>query len=238
MIATGKLTQRWFQSSELVVDDKADGTPVTQADQEAELFVRAQLSDFAPNDSVFGEEQQDTVGSSDRRWYVDPIDGTHGFTKGVPLYTNLLGLYDAVGPLLGVINLPAVGETVYAARGLGCFCNGERVRVSDVSYLSEGLITASGFGYWSQDLLLAVHSTGTKMRTWGDGYGYAMVATGRAEAMLDPVVSPWDLAPMPVILSEAGGRFSSFDGGSGIDFGTGLGSNGLVHDEILRVISK
>ncbi|MFV1990654.1 MAG: inositol monophosphatase [Acidimicrobiales bacterium] len=237
MVETGKLTLRWFGQAELEVDDKSDGTPVTEADLAAERFVRERLAVAAPADSVVGEEEDDTHGTSERRWYVDPIDGTHGFTKGVPLYANLLALYDSFGPVLGVINLPATSEVVYAGRGLGCFCNGELVSVSQTSALSEALVTASGYEYFPEELLGAVRRSGASMRTWGDGYGYAMVASGRADVMVDYGVSPWDLAPIPVILSEAGGRFSSWTGDPGIDSPTGLGSNGLLHDEVLALMA-
>jgi len=233
MVEVGKLTLKWFAHPDLKVEDKSDGTPVTEADRAAERLVRERLAARSPDDSVIGEEEQDTQGTSGRRWYVDPIDGTYGFTRGVPLYANLLALYDSFGPVLGVINLPGTSEVAYAGRGLGCFCNGEPIRVSQTSKLEGALVTASGYEYLPEDLLGAVHGSGAQMRTWGDGYGYAMVASGRADVMVDFGVSPWDLAPIPVILSEAGGRFSSWKGDPGIDSTTGLGTNGLLHDQLL-----
>ncbi len=236
MVRVGKLTQHWFNDPALEVTDKQDGTPVTQADRAAERLVREELAGYSPADTVLGEEEEDTLGTSGRRWYVDPIDGTQGFTRGVPLYANLLALYDARGPVLGVINLPATSEVVYAGRGTGCFCNGEPVRVSQRATLRGALITASGYEYFPEECLTAVRRSGAHLRTWGDGYGYAMVATGRAEIMVDSGVSPWDLAPIPVILSEAGGRFSSWSGAPGIESSSGLGTNGLLHAEMLRLL--
>ena len=234
----GRLTLEWFRSAELAVDDKHDGTPVTAADRAAERFVRERLADMHPDDTIVGEEEDDREGSSGRRWIVDPIDGTKAFTHGVPLYSTLLAFEDEHGPAIGVIELPALRETVYAGRGLGCFCNGERAQVSDRTRLRGSYLTTSGFDYWSEESLAAVRSSGMFMRTWGDGYGYALVATGRVEAMVDPVAAAWDVAAMPMIIGEAGGRFTDFDGSSRVDGGSGLATNGPLHAEVLELVRR
>jgi histidinol phosphatase-like enzyme (inositol monophosphatase family) len=233
----GDRTLQWFRTADLGIDRKGDGTPVTVADRDAERFLREQLVARWPDDAILGEEESDRAGTSGRVWIIDPIDGTKAFTQGVPLYSNLLALHDAHGPAIGVINLPALGETVYAARGLGCWCNGVDARVSTKAELTEAYVTASGFGAWPDAALLAMQREGTHLRTWGDGYGYALVATGRAEAMVDFVAAAWDLAPMPVIIEEAGGRFTTVEGSGGFDAGSGVASNGLVHDALLQALA-
>jgi histidinol-phosphatase len=229
----GELTLKHFRSVDLEVIAKGDGTPVTVADQGAERLIRERLGDRFPDDSVLGEEEADHHGTSGRRWIIDPIDGTKAFTHGVPLYTNLLALDDEHGPAVGVINVPAIGETVWAGRGLGCFCNGERVRVSATTALSGAWITTSGFDSWPTELFARVKAAGAHLRTWGDGYGYVLVATGRVDAMLDPGAALWDVAPMPVIMAEAGGRFSATTGDPRPDQGSGIGSNGSIHDALV-----
>jgi histidinol phosphatase-like enzyme (inositol monophosphatase family) len=232
----GQLTLRWFRTSGLAVDRKGDGTPVTAADRATERFVRERLAAAHPDDTILGEEEADRVGSSGRRWIVDPIDGTKAFTHGVPLYCTLLAFEDEHGPAIGVIDLPALGETVYAGRGLGCWCNDEPAHVSERDTIPGSYLTTSGYDYWPEDALTAARASGMVMRTWGDGYGYALVATGRAEAMADPVAATWDLAAMAVIVGEAGGRFTDYEGVARIDGGSGLATNGHVHDEVLAIV--
>jgi histidinol phosphatase-like enzyme (inositol monophosphatase family) len=236
--AAGERTLRWFRAEALDVDRKGDGTPVTAADRDAERFLREELAARFPHDAIHGEEEDDLAGTSGRTWIIDPIDGTKAFTQGVPLYCNLLALHDEHGPAIGVINLPALDETVYAGRGLGCWCNGARAQVSQKADLHEAYVMASGFGGWPDEAILALQRAGTHLRTWGDGYGYALVATGRAEAMVDFVAAPWDLAPMPVIIGEAGGTFTALDGVAAVDHGSGVATNGHVHDALLDALAS
>jgi len=231
----GELTLKWFRSIELSVDHKGDGTPVTAADKAAERFLREELEGRYPDDAIHGEEETDKPGTSGRRWIIDPIDGTKAFTKGVPLYCNLLALEDEYGLAVGVINLPGLTEVVYAGRGRGAFCNGAPARVSQVAYVDEAYLTTSGFGGWSPAALAATHDAGIHLRTWGDGFGYALVATGRVEAMVDQVASAWDVAPAAIILAEAGGRFTSMRGEQGFHHGSGLGTNAILHDDLLEL---
>ena len=133
----GEVTLGYFRSSGLAVEHKADGTPVTQADRQAERLIRSELEKRHPADGIVGEEEGVKLGESGRRWFVDPIDGTIAFTRGVGTYTNLLALEDEQGIAIGVINVPALGETVYAARGLGCYWNGAPAHVSDCDQLAE-----------------------------------------------------------------------------------------------------
>jgi histidinol-phosphatase len=233
----GEVTLRWFRNRDLAVDSKADGTPVTAADRAAERLVRERLTARFPDDGILGEEEPERGSASGRRWIVDPIDGTKAFTRGVPLYSTLLALDDEHGPALGVIVLPALDQVVCAGRGLGCWADGSSARVSTTPALAGAYVTSSSYSHWDDATLLAIKQAGCELRTWGDGYGYALVATGRVDAMVDPVVEVYDVAPMPVILSEAGGRFTSVAGASGAAGGSGVATNGIVHDDLLRLLN-
>jgi histidinol-phosphatase len=235
--AAGESTLRWFRARDLTVDAKADGTPVTAADRGAERLVRERLAEAFPDDGVLGEEEAETAGASGRRWIVDPIDGTKAFTRGVPLYSTLLALDDEQGPAIGVIVLPALGQAVYAGRGLGAWSDGEPARVSTTAAVDGAYVSSSSFSHWPDDDLLAVKHAGASLRTWGDGYGYALVATGRMDAMVDHTVELYDVAAMPVILSEAGGTFTSLSGAPGAWGGSGVATNGVIHDELLGLLS-
>ncbi len=234
--AAGERTLRWFRSSDLTVDHKGDGTPVTAADKDAERFLREQLAEAFPGDGVLGEEEAPTAGTTGRRWIIDPIDGTKAFTCGVPLYSTLLALEDEHGIAVGVVNLPALGETVWAGRGLGCWSERGPARVSDHGSLTGAYVMSSSFSHWAPGRVAALEAQGAVLRTWGDGYGYALVATGRVVAMVDPTVEPYDIGPMPVLLAEAGGRFTDLEGAATIEGGSGVASNGHVHDELLEVL--
>ncbi len=233
----GEFTLGHFRRADLQVDTKGDGTPVTVADRGAEAQLRAEIAELFPDDGIFGEEQAEKPGTSGRRWIIDPIDGTKAFTHGVPLYTNLLALEDAQGIAIGVINVPALGETVYAGRGLGAWCNDEAVHTDDTAQLTGSYLMTSGFAGWPGDTIDRLNAHGVHMRTWGDGYGYTLVATGRVQAMADSVAELYDLAPMPVIMAEAGGRFTDLIGRPGPAGGSGLASNGRIHDELLELLA-
>ncbi|MEO6318949.1 MAG: inositol monophosphatase family protein [Acidimicrobiales bacterium] len=232
----GERTLRWFRAADLEVERKGDGTPVTAADKDAERFLREQLADAFPGDAILGEEEAPTAGTTGRRWIIDPIDGTKAFTCGVPLYSNLLALEDEHGSAIGVVNLPALGETVWAGRGLGCWSEQGRARVSDHPTLRGGYVMSSSLSHWPPGRVAALEAAGAVLRTWGDGYGYALVATGRAAAMFDPTVEPYDVGPMPVLLAEAGGRFTDLAGATTIESGSGVASNGHIHDELLALL--
>lgn len=237
-VEAGASTLEWFQNAALSVEHKSDGSEVTAADLAAETLVRARLAERFPADGVVGEEHDDTEGTSGRRWVVDPIDGTKAFTKGVPLYSTLIALIDEHGPAVGVIHLPGLDETVAAGRGLGATFNGVPCRVSDHPTLDGAYATTSAMGYWPPADLQRLLDSGVEFRTWGDAYGYALVASGRAEAMIDPLANPWDVAPMAVIIPEAGGRFSNYDGVEQADSwerNSGVATNGLVHDDLLAL---
>ena len=233
--AAGELTQSYFRSADLEVIAKADGSPVTAADQGAEQLIRDAIAAEFPNDAIMGEEYGATEAGSGRQWVIDPIDGTKSFTAGVPLYSNLLAVIDDGVPVLGVLNLPAVGEMLSAVTGHGATCNGESIRVSNKASLEGAYVMTSSVRYWPEPFLEQVLEQGMILRTWGDAYGYAMVATGRAEAMIDPRANLWDVAPIGVILTEAGGAFTDLLGNDQVTAGNGIGTNGILHDAFRTV---
>lgn len=239
----GELTQRWFRTDDLVIHQKGDGSPVTEADRAAERLIREHLAAEHPDDGVLGEEEGEHAGTTGRRWVVDPIDGTKAFSHGVPTYSNLIAVEDEHGPVIGVINLPGLGETVYAGRGLGCWAvdhhqsdDAHPAHVSSAERLKGAYLTTSGYDYWPRPWLDGVLGAGMQLRTWGDGWGYALVATGRVDAMVDPVAASWDLAPVPVIVGEAGGHFSGHTGEPHAHTGSGVASNGLLHESLRSVL--
>src|SRR5262245_53460935 len=195
-----------------------------------------------PKHSILGEEEGETRPGATYRWILDPIDGTKTFVRGVPLYAVLVGLEREGEPIVGAINVPALGDLLAAARGEGCSWNGRRARVSRVASLSESLLLCTEVESMARHGRAGAYrrlAAATKMqRTWGDAYGYVLVATGRAEVMLDPVVRIWDCAAILPVLQEAGGTATNWSGQTMIDGGELIGTNGLVLQEVLALISE
>jgi histidinol phosphatase-like enzyme (inositol monophosphatase family) len=237
----GEITLQHFRQS-FTPDRKADGSFVTQADREAERFIRARIEETYPRDAVLGEEEATRAGSSGRRWIIDPIDGTYSFVHGVPLYGVLLALEIDDESCLGVVNVPALGELVCAARGLGCFWNDKPARVSAVSVLADSLLLSTDFGtcerYGFGEAARRLEQSAGARRTWGDCYGHILVATGRAEVMLDPVMNVWDCAALLPILEEAGGTFTDWSGQRTIRGGNAISTNGLIFESVMNEIKE
>ena len=240
----GALTLDWFRRSGLQIESKLDGSEVTEADRSAERFIRDEVQRLHPSHSVVGEEEGGLFEPGKTTWVIDPIDGTRGFVRGVPLYAPLLAVVDDSGPLVGVIHVPVLNSTVAAARGMGCWHDGQRCSVSTVSELDGALVNTSSYDTFSDSALVALKRSKALMKTWGDAFGYYLVATGQADAMIDPICSPWDLAPMPVILEEAGGKFTDFNGEANLDLSAGpdsingIASNGIIHNNLLDIMSS
>lgn len=236
----GRLTLEHYRSVSLVVETKADASPVTIADRGAEALLRKELAAAFPRDGLFGEELGDTPGTSGRRWIIDPIDGTQSFIRGVPFYGVLVGLEVDGRCEVGVAGFPALGETLWAVRGGGAFANGEPARVSAVRTLAEATVVTSDAGprHFGDKFDAFVRLLGrvARHRGWGDCYGYALVATGRAEVMLDPLLNPWDIAALVPILEEAGAVFCDWKGGSSIYAGSGIGTTAVLRDEVLATL--
>lgn len=235
--AAGAFVLGHYRREGLAVDRKADDSPVTVADRGAEVLLREAIRAAHPDDAIVGEEGDDVPGASGRTWYLDPIDGTKSFVHGVPLFTTLIACHDQDGPLLGLVHAPALQETTVAARGAGCFHDDAPARVSATAGLADAYVMTSGLEWWPPAMRERVLDPPFTLRTWGDGYGYSLVATGRVEAMVDPEAAVWDLAPLPVLISEAGGRFSSIDGRDGLH-GSAVASNGLVHDDLVAHLTR
>ncbi|MBC8161148.1 MAG: histidinol-phosphatase [Roseiflexaceae bacterium] len=237
----GRVTLRYFQT-EIATELKADESPVTVADRQSERLMRELIAARFPHHSILGEEEGETRPGASFRWILDPIDGTKTFVRGVPMYAVLVGLEREGLPVVGAVNLPPLGELLVAAQGLGCSWNGRRAHVSRTSNLADALLLATdaesmeryGRGAAYRRLVAA-----TKMqRTWGDAYGYALVATGRAEVMLDPAMSIWDCAALLPVLQEAGGTFTDWQGTPTINASEAIATNGLVLADVLRIISQ
>ena len=237
----GKSTLAHFQTG-AAVTIKSDSSPVTVADLGAERIIRDEIERAFPGESILGEEHGAT-GNSASRWIIDPIDGTKSFVAGVPTYATLLS-YEVNGvPVLGVCYFPGLDEMVYAEVGAGTFWNGRKVSVTSRPELAGSLVASGGpnsmMKHGKQRGFEVISSKALATRTWSDAYGHALVATGRIDAMLDPVVSRWDLSAMKVIVEEAGGMFTDFRGGNPFDKGDfgleAISSNGLVHQEILEL---
>lgn len=236
----GDITLQYFRKRP-ETSTKTDGSYVTIADREAEAYLRRQIADRFPDDGIVGEEEGESPGRSGRRWIVDPIDGTFAFVHGVPFYGVLIGLEIDGESSVGVINIPALGEIVSAAKGSGCFLNGEPARVSNTARLEDALLLSTDFtaceryGFGRAGELLQQRAKTS--RTWGDCYGYVLVATGRADVMLDPVMNLWDCAALLPILEAAGGTFTDWRGARRVDGGNSIATNGLLFDEVMSLVS-
>ncbi len=241
----GRHTLKYFRQAELQVDRKADKSPVTVADREAELLLRERIAAAYPEDAILGEEFPERAGTSGYRWILDPIDGTKSFIYGVPLYGTLVGIEQDGRSRAGVIYGPACDEMVFAESGGGAWHQiGDeglrRARVSTRRTLAEGLFVTSevaNFGpRGSSDAYARLEQAAALSRTWGDCFGYLLVATGRAEVMVDPIMNVWDAAAVQPIIEEAGGRFTDWKGEATIHHGEGIATNGLVHAEVLGLL--
>ena len=227
----GAVALRYFKSS-LAVDTKGDGSPVTIADRSAEEAAREWIAARFPGDAVLGEEFGFSGDTRKRRWFIDPIDGTKTFVRGVPLWGTMIAVAQDDLVIAGAIYCPAVEEMVAAAIGCGCWYNGARCAVSQVSTLEEAtiLVTDARFPYnpHRAERWKALGAQVAVARTWGDCYGYVQVATGRAELMVDDRLSPWDAASLIPIIREAGGVYTDWRGGHEVDGGDGVASNAVL----------
>ena len=241
----GMITLEHFRRQDLLVERKDDDTPVTVADRRAEEHLRGRISEEFPDDAILGEEFPDRPGDSGFRWILDPIDGTKSFVHGVPLYGILIGVEYQGESVLGVIRIPALEECVYAAVGQGAWYTlGEHppvpARASSDKPLSEALFLTSEVSTFDEIGRRDVYDTLARetrlSRTWGDCYGYLLVATGRAELMVDPVVAVWDLAALKPIIEEAGGIFTDWQGRRTIHSGQAIASSGQIHGDVLSIV--
>lgn len=237
----GEITLQYFRKQPETTK-KSDGSFVTIADREAESYLRKRIAERFPEDGILGEEEGESHGASGRRWILDPIDGTFAFVHGVPFYGVLIAIEVDSEMRVGVMNMPALGEIVSAAKGIGCFLNGERARVSKTAELKDALLLSTDFSacanYGFGRAAELLQERAKTSRTWGDCYGYVLVATGRADVMLDPVMNLWDCAPLLPIMEEAGGTFTDWRGVRTVDGGNSIATNRVLFDEVMDIVRE
>lgn len=236
----------YFRSQRFDIETKPDGSPVTIADKESEQHLRREIERAFPDDAILGEEFPEKPGTSGFRWVIDPIDGTASFVHGVPLYGVLVAVERDLRSVAGVVHMPALDETVYASRAGGAFHirRGETApaRVSRTPSLKDACICITGFEYFAQvgreKLILDVGRACRRMRGWSDCYSHLLVATGRVDGVLDPIMNPWDSAASIVVIEEAGGRYTDFRGNPTAHAPNALISNAHIHNELLTLANQ
>jgi histidinol phosphatase-like enzyme (inositol monophosphatase family) len=238
--ACGRIALSRYRTG-LDVESKDDGSPVTEADREAERAAREWIALRFPGDGILGEEFGLTRPEAPRRWLIDPIDGTKTFVRGVPLWGSLIALIEGERVIAGAASFPALGEEIAAGAGAGCFWNGAACRVSEVDRLADAtaLVTDERFHQEPdrREAWTRVARASGLSRTWGDCYGYLLVATARAEIMIDPVLAPWDAASVMLIVEEAGGVFTDWEGERTAFGGNSIATNAALADEARRVLA-
>ena len=247
------MTMARFRASDLRVDTKPDLTPVTEVDHAVEAELRRRLAVARPGQAVLGEETPDLgcrAGAA-QRWIVDPIDGTKNYVRGVPVWATLIALERDGGMVLGVVSAPALGRRWWAARGEGAWAgtatgggDGERIRVSTVARVEDAFMSYDGLERFEpaapadNGRLLRLARRCWRSRGLGDFWSHVLVAEGAVDIAAEPEVSVWDVAPILVIVEEAGGRFTDLAGAPRADGGSALSTNGLLHDDALVALAE
>jgi histidinol-phosphatase len=239
--AADALTLDRFGALDLRVDTKPDLTPVTDADRSAEELLRSSLTAHRPDDSIFGEEFGGTPNFGGRQWVLDPIDGTKNFVRGVPVWCTLIALLVDGSPVVGVVSAPALGRRWWAAEGEGAFASfaGETrpISVSAVDDLTAASLSFSDLTTgWDERRSRFIELTDAvwRVRAYGDFWSYCLVAEGAVDVAVEPEVKPWDVAPLDILVREAGGTFTDLQGRAGPHGGSSLATNGLLHDAVLN----
>lgn len=235
----GRLTLGYFNAG-AAHERKADDSPVTAADRGAEKLLRERIERAFPAHGIVGEEFGETPGREQGRWILDPIDGTQSFICGVPLYCVLIGFEWRGEMLAGVVHMPALDETVYGARGMGCRWNGRPARVSDVSKLSDARMTTTDlkgpYRHGRAAEYERLRDACGVVRGWSDGYAFALLATGRVDIVLEPIMNLWDNAALLPVVTEAGGTFTDWAGTPTHTASEALATNGRLLPEALAVL--
>ena len=247
--AADSITLARYQSIDLVVTTKPDNTPVTDADKATEEALRALLKNHRPDDGIVGEEFGNDVGSAERYWVIDPIDGTKNFLRGVPTWATLIGLIEKQSDgrevvVVGVVSAPALFRRWHASEGHGAFVSvnkaaPQRISVSQVSEVKDASISYSDFIGWGerlapfQELMAAAWRT----RGIGDFWSHMLVAEGAVDVAIEPSLALWDMAALDIIVREAGGRFSNVAGVDGSLGGSGLSTNSAIHQKIVDALN-
>ena len=237
-----------YQSQDLVITTKPDNTPVTDADKATEKVLREILAKERPNDGLVGEEFGNENKEATRYWVIDPIDGTKNFMRGVPTWATLIGLVERQNDgsekvIVGVVSAPALFRRWHGAAGLGAYVSlnksaPKKIHVSGISTIADASVTYSDLNNWGEYLpkVQALLSDANRTRGFGDFWSHMLVAEGAAEVALEIGVALWDMAAISIIVTEAGGRFSSIDGVDGPGHGSGLSTNNIIHAHVLDVL--
>lgn len=243
--AADSISAERFRSLDLRVETKPDLTHVTDADTAIEKALRSTLARARPRDGIVGEEFGDEPGSGTRRWVIDPIDGTANFVRGVPVWATLIALFEGTEPVVGVVSAPVVGRRWWAAKGTGAFAGrhrnrAQRIRVSGVRRLANASISYSSLPSWFEygrgEQMVDLLRGAWRSRAYGDFYSYVLLAEGAVDVAAEPEVNLWDLAPLSVIVTEAGGSFTDLDGNPGPAGGSAIATNGLLHDAVRQAL--
>ena len=235
------ITMRHFRSPSLVVRTKSDRTPVSEVDEAVERMIRSHLKRERPDDAIVGEEFG-ASGPAERRWIVDPIDATKNYIRGIPVFATLIALEQHGRIRAGVVSAPALHHRWWAVAGGGAFCNERRISVSDVAELDRAQLCYDSIADYDRfglaDDFLKLVRTCARSRGFGDFWSHMLVAEGAAEIAIEPEVSFWDMAAIQIVVEEAGGRFTDLTGQPRADGGSGLSTNGLVHDAVLGMVHR
>jgi histidinol-phosphatase len=238
---TDDLALRYFRSPDLRVDFKPDRSPVTEADRTIEDAVRGLVARDYPQLGILGEERDGPSNAEEMRLIVDPIDATKNFIRGIPIFATLLAIEKEGGLVAGLVSAPALGSRWYADRGLGAFCDRRPLHVSNIASIADAQLFHTELrdenGEFMPDHHAALFRRFHRTRGFGDFYQHVLVAEGAGELAFDPIVHPWDVAPLIVIIEEAGGRATDVNGQQSVYGGSLVTSNGLVHDEALRLLA-
>jgi histidinol-phosphatase len=239
------ITSARFGALDLRIEHKPDLTPVTDADEAVEARLRDVLARQRPADTIFGEEQGGTPALVGRQWVIDPIDGTKNFVRGVPLWASLIALLHNGVPVVGVVSAPALSRRWWAGRGLGshtCVAGSSprRISVSGVADLGSASLSFSSLSGWAdrglREKFVALTDSVWRVRAYGDFFSYCLVAEGAVDIAAEPEVELWDLAPLDVLVREAGGAFTNLDGVAGPHGGSAVASNGLLQTAVLDAL--
>jgi len=234
------ITTHFFQSMTLGVRTKSDRTPVSEADEAVERAIRERLARERPDDGIVGEE----FGASDgaRRWIIDPIDATRNYIRGIPVFATLIGLESEGRIVAGVVSAPGMARRWWAMAGEGAYCNGRRIHVSAVSRIADAHLSYDSITDFDKaamgERFLALARSCSRTRAFGDFWSYMLVAEGAIDIAVEPEVAYWDMAPISIIVDEAGGRFTDLNGNPRADGGSGVATNGVLHGEVLRALSE
>lgn len=246
--AAGGVTLQFFQGDQLGTVTKGDGSPVTEADKGAERVLREAIGESFPDDAILGEEYGEASGESGYRWILDPIDGTVSFVQGVPLYGTLVGVYKGDDPVVGVVHMPALAETVYAARNGGAWWipgaaqDARPASLTETSDIADALLVTTALEYFDpqtgEDVYTRLARACKRTRGWSDCYAHVLLATGRCDVVVEPTIKPWDIAPMACILGELGGHLVDWEGVPRLDGGDAIATNAHLKDAVLSVLGR